>query len=254
MPIPALPTEFKMPLSSLSQYTYMFAGDKKVGKTSFCSQFDKHFILEFEPGNADHLVRNSVDVHNWVELEGYIALLQQNPNYCKTLIIDDVPTMYRYCIDEVKRHMKVQLYGKLDFAGWAAIRDIFTNMLDKILKLSCGKIFTAHTETSEIVEQSSGKIYHRIGSNLSNQCNDIMASKTTFDVLLLRESNERIMVLEGDSVYQAGHGLYMGHFMWNGRHIKKLPMGKSPKEAFSNFNKAFENKLPVPDRYLIKES
>ncbi len=105
-----LPTEIKKPSDNIWDYTFFFAGDKKVGKTSFLAQFPDHFILEGEPKNADHIEGNYVDIHNWKEFLSYISLLEKTPNYCKILCIEDIPSIYRLLHLQTRKELKLSKF------------------------------------------------------------------------------------------------------------------------------------------------
>src|SRR5688572_24292152 len=97
-----LPTSLNQPSDDLFEYRFIFAGEKKVGKTALASQWPNHIIGEFEPGNAAHLECRYVDIHDWQETQQFIAALEENPNYYNTLIIDDVQSCFEYCSQFVR--------------------------------------------------------------------------------------------------------------------------------------------------------
>ncbi len=248
MPI-TLPTTIKKPKTEILDFNWFFAGVKKIGKTGFLAQWPGHFIAECEVGNADHLVRNSVDIRNWGEFLETITLLEQNPDYCKVFAIDDVPSLYDYCRVHVRRLLKLEDNEPEGFDGWRTIRNKFTATMDRVFSLKCGKIFTAHTEINSVADVR-GKEISKLETTMSKQCNEVMDARMTFWGVMERDTlGNRIIILEGNSFIKAGHG-FSDHFLWQGKRIRELPMGESAKEAYGNFVKAFNNQLEVKPEQL----
>jgi len=235
-----LPTELKISSETLDDKTLLWAGEKKWGKTSFIAQWPGHFILECEPGNANHVTANYVDVHNWEEAKEYLTLLEENPQYCTYACIDDVPSLYNYCVKYITKLLKLTILEALEFKGWGAIRREFESFIDRFQALKMGKHYTAHTEVVT-AKDLRGREISKLETTMSKQCNEIMDGKTHFwGIFLRREKGERILVLEGDSFLKAGHG-FKNHFWKNGVQLKEIDMGSSPEMAYQNFMEAYNN-------------
>ena len=241
-----LPTELSVPSENLAEYTLFIAGDKKVGKTSLASEFPKHFIMEFEPGNAKHLLCRYKDIHSWAECVNTLIELKENPDYCSTLVIDDVPSMYEYCYQYVRTKMKLGETEKDNYDVWRTIKNEMTKVFHLILSLPVGKIFTSHTEVKEH-ETRKGATFSKLTHNLSGQCGKIVMGPMTLNsIMTFGEKGQRILILEGDDAVDAGHG-FSNNFTWKGQRLKEIPLGRSPQQGYENFMKAFNNKLEVKE-------
>ncbi len=240
-----LPTEFNIPSENLADYTLFIAGDKKVGKTSLATCFPDHFIMEFEPKNASHLMCRYRDIHSWKETKETLIEIQENPGYCKTLVIDDIPSMYGYCYQYVRNNvMKLGISEKDNFDVWRTTRNEMTKLFQLILSLPVGKIFTSHIAITEH-EDRKGNTYSVMGASLSKQCKDIvMGPMTLSSIMKFGEKGQRILILEGDNFVQAGHG-FSNNFLWKNKRLKEIPLGFSPQQGYKNFIAAFNNKLEV---------
>jgi septin family protein len=146
MPL-TLERKIRKPTDEINKYTLMFVGEKKIGKTSFAMQFPKHHILEFEIGNASHLECSYDDVHNWEEAEDALKQLQANPEFCETIIIDDIPTAYELCLEYVREvKFKKGLMDKNNYDVWSVTKKVFMDWVKGFEKLNMGRIYTAHTK------------------------------------------------------------------------------------------------------------
>ena len=245
-----LPSSYKTAKTNLWDFTYLWAGVKKAGKTTFLAEWQDHFILEGEPGNAKHLNANYVDIHNWSEVVGYLDLLERTPNYCKIVFVDGIDKIYAMLVKSVRLELKLPDLKPLEFGAWNAIRMRFENFIQRLHNLNIGVGYTTHTELVTATDLV-GREISKLETSMSKQCNEIMDGIIHFwGVMLLDEKGNRIMRLQGDSFIKAGNSLSETHFRWKGRSIKQIPMGKSGKEAFFYFMCAFDNNLEVPESYL----
>jgi 3'-phosphoadenosine 5'-phosphosulfate sulfotransferase len=238
-----LPTELKKPSQNLKDYSLIFAGTKKCGKTSLAVQWPKHYMMECEPGNALHLEANYDDIYSWDQILEKTKDIKQNPGYCQTLIVDDVPSAYFYCLQSVRKELGLQVNDPDNFTVWGTTKKKFMNWLLDLRQLGIGLIFTAHTDVKEYVDAGNGRKIHKLETTMSNQCNEMMdAIGVIWGVILVAESGERFMVIEETPFIKAGCG-FTDHFLWQGNRIKEIPLGYNPKQAYANFLMAFHNQL-----------
>jgi hypothetical protein len=246
-----LPTELKKPSDRLSDYSLIFAGTKKSGKSSFATQWPKHYMLECEPGNALHLQANYDDMFSWDDIIARTNDLKVNPGYCSTLIIDDVPSAYLYCLNSVRQELKLGISDPDTYTVWGTVLKKFQNWLLDLRKLGCGLIFTAHTEVKEYVDSSNGQKRYKLETTMSKQCNEMMdAIGVIWGVILVAESGERYMVLGETPFIKAGCG-FTNHFLWEGKQLREISLGFTPQQAYINFQLAFNNQLK-PSGSILK--
>jgi hypothetical protein len=238
-----LPNELKVASTNMLDHTYLFVGEKKVGKTHFCLQWPGAFVLEGEPGNANHLSGNYVDVSNWEEVVQYIDAIKANPNYCKTLILDDIPSFYEYCLAFVRQKLGMNIDKKSDWDVWEITRRRFTTFIKDVQSLPCCKIYTAHEQIKDI-EVRADTTVTILSNSMSKQCKEVMDKWITLTGYIFKtSSDERVMQIQGDSWVKASCGFNDKFLKSDGTQISRIPMGKTAKEGFENFQKAFNNEL-----------
>lgn len=241
-----LPTEKKQAVDNIYRHTLLIGGEKKTGKTSFCSQWDGHFILECEPGNASHLSANYEDIFEFDQAVAYLEAIEKNPTYCKVLIIDELKALYDYCYTKVRIMQKMDLDEKFGFKEWGITKNYFRDFILRLQKLQAekniGLVFTCHTELHEI-ELTSGRTLTRMEPRLSKQANELIENFVKFyGVILFNPDSSRCMQIEGNDYVLAYNG-FPDHFRVpnSATKLTKIEMGVSPVVAFTNFNAAYNN-------------
>jgi hypothetical protein len=237
----SLPSAESSPLLNLGDYSILLYGEKKIGKTSLASKFSKAFFLMFEPG-AKALSVFQRHVNSWQEFKDYVKLLQKDTSF-ETVVVDPVDLAYKACFEYVCKklvidHPSDESWGK----GWNAIRDEFTSEINKLLALKKGVILISHAAEKEI-KTRTGDTYHKIMATMSSQAREVLEGIVDIWAYYSYEGKKRVLIIEGDDHVGAGHRLEKHFFYLDGTAIKEIPMGGSPKEAYENFVKAFNNKL-----------
>lgn len=239
-----LPEAPKEAITSLNKSSILIFGPDKCGKTSFVTQFPHHFMLEFNPGNANHLRRNSVDIHSWEEAIDYLNLVASNPNYCETIIIDELHRFYTYCYRYVRGKLKMLETDKDNFDVWRTVRNLFSETLDKIKQLDKTLLMTCNEEVVEV--SVGGRDIKMLDINLNNQGRDMLHG---FCLMRARidysADGGRLLQVDGVKNMNIGHG-FSKNFLWEGARLKEINLGYSPEQAYSNFLAAYDNKLTGP--------
>jgi hypothetical protein len=241
MPI-SLPQSVNVPSKNLGDYSILICGPKKIGKTSLAAEFTNSFIAEFEPGNAKALPVRYLDIYKLKDFDECLTLLEHTPNYCSTLVIDDVPTLADLCKDLTCKRLGIEHpsdgeYGK----GWDQSKDEFSKWINRIQAIpNCGKIYTAHT-VLEVADSKSGKSYSYLDIAASKACKrKLDAVIQLWAVMDYNEAGERVLIINGNDFIKAGNNL-PGFKGINGA----IPLGKSAREGYENLMKAYTGQLTI---------
>lgn len=230
-----LPHEKTQARNELSAYSLLLYGREKIGKTTFAAQFPEALFLFFEPGGKSLEVYGR-DVNSWEEFKSYIGLLKKERKF-KTVIIDTVDIAYKMSYQFICKKMGIDHPSEEGFAkAWNMIRDEFQAVMVSLLKLERGVIMISHATEKEI-KRRYGDSEHRIITTMSKQAREVL--EPMVDIWAYCEYAEgggRQFVIRGDELISAGHRL-QNNFIG----MDKIPMGKTPKEAYDNFVKGFNN-------------
>lgn len=156
-----LPSEKTTPTLTASSAKVLLYGPPKIGKTTLAAGLDPDntLFLATEPGLGAQSVFK-VDIRSWDEFRQVGALLAGtgHAKEFKTVVIDTVDELFRFCEEKVLADLGVQHasdapYGK----GWRAISDEWRLRIGKFAALGFGTWFVSHATDREI-EQRIGKM------------------------------------------------------------------------------------------------
>lgn len=242
----ALPTQRSAPKTNMLEYSWLIYGEKKIGKTSLCSQFPDALVLLFEPGGrALRLFKREVNL--WSEFVGYIDLLLAGKHNFKTVVIDTVDQAYDRCFEHMCRKLCIEHphdendYGK----SWGQIEGEFVKQINRLLNSKYGVVFISHAAERE-VKTRSGEKFDRLMPTMSNQANKLLTAVVDIWAYYGYEGEDRVLQIRGDEHVACGSRLEENFNYADGSPIKQLGMGNSAKEAYANLCAAFANKLPAP--------
>jgi len=242
----SLPTEKSIPLNEIGGFASLIYGRKKIGKTSFCSWFEKAFFLMTEPG-AKKLSIFQRAVPDWRHFKAYVVKITGEKNQFETIVIDTVDWLYEICLRHVCTKLMIQHPADLEYGkGWDAVKKEFNAEINKLLNSGKGVIFISHMKEEEI-EERSGKKYHRRTNTLSGQAKACVEGLVDIWACYDYDGKKRILTIMGDDFTDAGHRLNEPpdqNFLYtNGEPVREINMGKTSKEAHDNFMRGFNNKL-----------
>lgn len=245
-PAVTLPTEKSKPVTDLGGYSVLFYGKKKIGKTTMCQHFPNTFFLEFEPG-AKKLSIFQKPVRSWGEFRQYVKLLQTDVRF-KTVVVDPVDISYDMCMAYVCTKLNIIHPSEVDWGkGWSAVKKEFMGEMNKLLNTGKGIVFISHMREEEIEERGK-KPFHRRTNTMSGQAREAIEGVVDVWGCYDYSSGRRVLTLLGDDFTDAGHRLNEepgARFLYtNGEPIRTIDMGKSSKEAYQNFLRAFNNQIP----------
>jgi hypothetical protein len=242
-----LPKSKSKPETDLSKVMWLLYGERKIGKTSLAAEFDDPLFFMFEPGGKALSIRQ-VNIPEWGTFKEYLTLLEKNPGYCKTVVIDTGYQAYEKCLDWVCKthgisHPSDEEWGK----GWDMVRKEFTQAHDRIFNMGLGFIVTAHSEIKEVLRRDGSK-YHKLSVQLGGAPFKYYAGVA--DIIAYYQyddKGQRELTVRGDSFIEAGCRLTDAFRYTDGTEISHIPIGnKGTKKAYEILLNAFANKLIKP--------
>lgn len=241
----SLPTERSKPVTDLGGYSILFYGKKKIGKTTMCQHFPETLFCMFEPGGKKLSIFQK-PVRNWNEFRQYVKLLQTDTRF-KTVVIDPVDISYDMCMAYVCTKLNIIHPSEADWGkGWSAVKKEFMGEMNKLLNSGKGIIFISHMREEEIEERGK-RPYHRKTNTMSGQAKEAIEGVVDVWACYDYAEGKRTLTILGDDFNDVGHRLNEepgARFLYtNGEPIRVIDMGKSSKESYQNFLRAFHNQL-----------
>lgn len=237
----SLPTERSAPSNRIQDYSQLWFGEKKIGKTDLSAQFPDTFHMMAEPGGKAQSIFQR-PVPDWKTFLGYVRLLKKDKRF-RTATVDTVDMLYNKCFDHMMRklgidHPSDEAYGK----GWSAIRQEFARGIIDLLNTGKGVILISHATEKEIKTRGGNK-YNKIMPTLAGQGRDIVEGIVDLWFYFGYDGDKRVITVTGNDHISSGHRLKHNFRYPDGTAIHEIPMGDSVEEAYANLMAAFNNKL-----------
>lgn len=246
-----LPKEKSLPSSSLQDYSILLYGEKKIGKTSLTSQFNRTISLMTEPGGkAQSMFQQSCK--NWKELRGYTKTAIKEDRF-QTIAVDTADFAYEFCMEYVCKKMVIdhpsdEAYGK----GWKAVRAEFQSWVIELLHSGKGVIFISHSKDQEFTTRRGDK-FNKVSASMAGQAKEILEGLVDIWANYTYDGKKRYLIIGGSDEVDAGSRCE-GHFLdVDGEPLDRISMGRNPKEAYRNLIAAFENRLQEAREEAVAE-
>jgi AAA domain len=209
--MPLLPTTKTAPKNSLADLTIMIYGQTKIGKTTLCSQAEDALFLATEPGlNALEVFQ--IPILTWDDLLNACAEISEKNHSFKTVIIDTIDNVYKFCTDYVLKKFKIEHESDLGYGkGFALINNEFQRVMTKLAFLPYGLFLISHAKEMEM-DSRTGK-YTRVVPTLPDKARKIvlgMADMVLFcDIEVQTDSDgepcvRRVIRTKPSLYYEAG--------------------------------------------------
>jgi hypothetical protein len=148
----------------LEDYITFLYGSPKIGKTTFCSQFDQPLFLLTEAG-TNALSVYEVPIQSWEDFIGACKLVAKGldderkggENFpFKTLVIDTVDNLLKFCSEHVLKqngltHESDAGYGK----GYTLVADEFRRIITRLSLMPVGLVMISHEKIEEVKTRTS---------------------------------------------------------------------------------------------------
>jgi len=242
-----IPLRKSLPEVDLQKYTFLFYGERKIGKTAVASQFQNPLFAMMEPGGKALSIYQS-RIKDWKSFIKLTDEIEKDEKF-KTIVIDTGGRAYSYCYDYVLEEKGVSDPSEEGWGGcWSDIAKEFETQNDKIFETGKGVLITAHSEI--ITLQKKGGIKEtKIRVDLGKQARRYYVGVVNTVLYFHYDVNgDRIMTIRGSEDIEAGTQIKKRFLYPDGEYIKDIPMGKDEEEAYNNLVLAYNNKLPRPKK------
>ena len=250
----SLPLQPIEPSHNMSDYGFLFLGERGIGKTTLSSMFPNPLHLMFEPGGTSLRIRR-VAVNSWEEALRYRDLVLSTKGYCNNVVVDTSYMSYEYCFA-----YKLNEFGISDPKdegwgnAWKLIEKEFRDWYYSFLNNGIGVICIAHTEEKDIkqkVRLPNGKMsWEVVGTKLRTE---IGAQATRLFKAIIdlegyyyqdwNRNGKRFLRIKANEMIECKNRID-GHFLFtDGTVMEEIPMGISKQEAYANLCKGFNNQF-----------
>lgn len=195
-------------------------GPEGIGKSTFAAQFPDPLFIDTEGSTRQMNVRRLPMPSSWTILMQMITEVAQNPDVCKTLVIDTIDWAERLCIEHVckaadKKSIENFGYGK----GYVLVKEEFGRMLNRlsdVVEHGVNVLLTAHCILRKFERPDESGAYDRWELKLGNKTGSQISAlvKEWSDMLLFANYKETI-IESGDTKRKKAYGgervLYTQH-------------------------------------------
>jgi hypothetical protein len=236
----SLPTELSEPVKRIEECTALLFGEKKIGKTSLASQFDKALFLMFEPGGKGLRIYQR-PVNSWLEFKKFLRLLESDKRF-NTVVIDTIDIAYDLCFSFVCRKEGVKHPSELPHGqGWNKVETEFVDTMNRLIRIGKGVVFISHAEWREF-EPRDGAKYTKVVPSVGTQARRFISGVADMLMYYGYYGSRRFITIAGSDSLDAGHRLEEQFWTADGKkRVHSVSMGSSAKEGYENLVRAFNN-------------
>lgn len=177
-------------------------GPEGIGKSTFAALFPEPLFIDTEGSTKNMDVARLDKPTSWTMLKNQIAYVTQNPNICKTLVIDTIDWAEQLCLNEI-----CAAYGKKgieDFGygnGYVYEKEEFgrfLNSLEELIDRGVNVVLTAHAQLRKFSQPDEFGEYDRwelkLGKKTGSQISPLV--KEWADMLLF--ANYKTVAVQAD--------------------------------------------------------
>jgi hypothetical protein len=180
-------------------------GAEGVGKTSLASKMPDPLFLDTEGGTSRLDVRR-IKIKSWEELIGTIKEVIDNPDVCKTLVVDTADWAESLCSDFIcNKYRKANIedfgFGK----GYTYLAEEFSNLLQllsKLVDVGINPVVIAHGKPRKYELPEEQGQFDRWEMKLTKQCAPLV--KEWCDILLFCNYKTFVVTTENNTKKASG--------------------------------------------------
>ena len=213
-------------------------GVEGIGKTTLAAQFPEPVFADTEGGTSHYDVARLEDTDTWQGLLAGVNYILDNPDCCKTLVIDTADWAEMMCIDKVGQEHHSQSILTLDYGKgsiyvadeWRKLQDL----LDQVISKGIHVVLTAHALMKKYEQPDELGAYDRWELKLQSKQIKTMVKEWADTVLFY---NYKTTVFEDQKTKSkkaagAKRTIYTQHHAsWDAKNRVGLPMEISLEEG-----------------------
>lgn len=203
-------------------------GPEGIGKSTFASKFPEPVFIDTEGGTKDMDVARLPAPSSWNMLLEEVRYVLDNPQVCKTLVIDTADWTEQLCSTSVcDKHQKSGIedfgYGK----GYVFLQEEFGKLLnlltDVVEQKMINVVLTAHAKMRKFEQPDEMGAYDRWEMKLSKNVSPMV--KEWADMVLFANYKTHVVKVDGKNKAQGGQRvLYTTHHScWDAKNRYSLP-------------------------------
>lgn len=206
-------------------------GPEGIGKTTFAAAFPEALFIDTEGSTNLMNVARTQKPTSWTMLLQMIKSVAQNPNICKTLVIDTIDWAEQLCVAHIcsvgdKKSIEDFGYGK----GYVLAREEIgkmLNLLQDVIDAGVNIVLTAHAQIRKFEQPNEVGSYDRYELKLGQKTSSTTSAlvKEWADIVLF--ANYKVHVVEIDKKKKSQGGsrvMYTTHHAsWDAKNRHSLP-------------------------------
>lgn len=165
-------------------------GPEGIGKSTFASKFPEPVFIDTEGGTKELNVARFERPTSWAMLLEQIKYIRNNPEICKTLVVDTIDWAEQLCVEYIcASHQKNGLESFGYGSGYVYVREEFgrfLNSLEEIVEKGVNVVLIAHAMLRKFEQPDEMGAYDRwelkLGKKTSSQISPLV--KEWSDALL----------------------------------------------------------------------
>lgn len=203
-------------------------GPEGIGKTTFASRFPDPLFIDTEGSTYDIDVARLPDPSSWSMIVQDVNYVRQNPDCCKSLVIDIADWAERLCKEMICA--KFEKGGIEDFGygkGYVYLAEEFgkfLNALTDVAESGIHVILTAHAQIRKFEQPDETGAYDRWELKLEKKTTPLLKEWATmllfanYKTLVVKDENDKAKARGGQRVIYTSH-----HVCWDAKNRKGMP-------------------------------